>query len=282
MKGNSVYYDYYISNNGATEYYGYDYDLDYYTDNVKRQGLGFLEDFASGVYDTDSFLMVLAPPACHDPFTPAPQYNFTNLQAERTPNWNWTRLDTGGINTKGQIYNDVRPFNQYVANIIDQIYSQRIGVMMSVDDMVEELYLKVDDLGLMDDTIWIYTSDHGYHLGTFGLGWDKRQLYEEDIKVPFVVLGPGIPQNAMTSKIALNVDIAPTLIELTTGDSSAIPAHMDGQSLVPWIYSTEDDGLSEQVLVEYWGEIGFIYDHYSNFKIDPELFDGWQVCPQNV
>ena len=93
-----------------------------------------------------------------------------------------------------------------------------------------------------------------------GNSWDKRQLYESDIRIPFVVMGPGIPRNATTSKVAVSIDIAPTLIELATGNSHAVPEEMDGHSLASWMRtdtaSDIDSQHSEQFLVEYYGRSG--------------------------
>lgn len=56
--------------------------------------------------------------------------------------------------------------------------------------------------------------DHGQHLGQFGMGFDKRQLYETDIRVPLLVRGPGVVANATSDAIASHVDLAPTFLDM--------------------------------------------------------------------
>ena len=139
----------------------------------------------------------------------------------------------------------------------DQTWRFRLGTLLSVDDLVEAVFNKVEKMGneILDNTYFIYTSDHGFHLGQYGMGYDKRQLYENDIRIPFIIRGPNVPKNKTTDVFALNVDIAPTIVDLTTG---TIPSEMDGMSLVPIINSTLHSniysGIDQQFLIEYYGE----------------------------
>jgi len=107
----------------------------------------------------------------------------------------------------------------------------------------------------LDNTYIIYTSDNGYHLGQFGIPIDKRQPYESDLRVPMYVRGPGIkPATKITSSFALNIDVAPTVLEL-----AGVPKHMvqsfnfDGQSLKSLLIEGETS-RDTQFLVEYYGE----------------------------
>ena len=82
------------------------------------------------------------------------------------------------------------------------------------------------------------------------MGWDKRQLYETDIRVPIIISGPGISYGE-TNKVALNIDLAPTIIDLVGG---MVPDIMDGQSLKPWLYGNQSvSDEKQQFLIEYYG-----------------------------
>ena len=84
----------------------------------------------------------------------------------------------------------------------DIFYQRRWSVLRSVDDMVERLVESMTAAGVWDNTYFVYTSDHGYHLGEFGMLYDKRMLYETDIRVPLFVKGPGIVAGSIFNQSA--------------------------------------------------------------------------------
>merc|ERR1711971_191769 len=109
---------------------------------------------------------------------------------------------------------------------------------------------------LFDNTYFMYSSDHGFHSGQFGMGFDKRQLYENDIRIPFYVSGPGIKAGSVSNRFVLNVDVAPTIVELATG---SVPDIYDGRSFVPFLNGNDnanEAGPQQQFLIEYYGEGG--------------------------
>jgi arylsulfatase A-like enzyme len=102
----------------------------------------------------------------------------------------------------------------------------------SLDRSVGNVMQTLKDLNLDENTVVIFLSDHGYLWGEHGLG-GKWLLYEESIRTPIIVRGPGIPDNMKSTKVddmALNIDIAPTILDLA---GIQIPDEMDGVSLLP-------------------------------------------------
>jgi len=122
-----------------------------------------------------------------------------------------------------------------------------------VDENVGRLLRALDELGLTTNTVVIFTSDNGYYLGEHGLG-DKRSLYEESIRVPLLVRWPGrFPKGATVDELALNLDLAPTLLELA---GVRVPSEMQGRSWVPLLTGQRAPWRSA-FLMQYFFERGF-------------------------
>jgi arylsulfatase A-like enzyme len=100
----------------------------------------------------------------------------------------------------------------------------------SIDDNVGRLLDFLDRQGLTENTVVIYTSDQGFFLGDHGW-FDKRFMYEQSIRMPFLIRWPGVVRPGTVQKaMALNVDFAPTFMEMA---GLGVPADMQGRSLLP-------------------------------------------------
>jgi len=105
-----------------------------------------------------------------------------------------------------------------------------LATVQSVDDSVGQVLAMLDRTGLARNTIVIYTSDQGFFLGDHGL-FDKRFMYEESIRMPFLVRWPaGIAPGAKMDAMVLNVDFAPTFLDLAGLPPSP---DMQGRSILP-------------------------------------------------
>ena len=109
---------------------------------------------------------------------------------------------------------------------IDTHYRQRLQSMMAVDDMVGRVIDELRAKGKLDNTYIFFTSDHGYHMGQHRLTPLKNTAYEEDIRVPLIVVGPGVPRGERPH-LVLNNDFAPTFAALA---GVAAPDFVDGRS----------------------------------------------------
>lgn len=105
------------------------------------------------------------------------------------------------------------------------------GVLLSVDENVGRVLDFLDENGLTENTIVVYTSDNGFLLGEHGL-FDKRLMYEESIRVPLAIRYPAKirPGTVDREHLVLNVDLAPTLLQLA---GVPVPFGLHGRSLAP-------------------------------------------------
>lgn len=102
--------------------------------------------------------------------------------------------------------------------------------IQAVDDGVGQLLEYLDSSGLSENTIVIYSSDQGFYLGEHGW-YDKRWMFEESLRMPFLIRWPGvIPPGTESRALIQNIDYAPTFLDVAGAD---IPAEMQGRSLLP-------------------------------------------------
>ena len=111
-------------------------------------------------------------------------------------------------------------------------YRSRIGSLYAVDDMVKRLVTTLRKTGDLKNTVIMFLSDNGFLLGEHRIPNGKQYPYEESIRVPFEIRGPGIPKKEVRKQPGMNVDIAPTVLDLA-GIPAAAP--IDGRSLMPLI-----------------------------------------------
>jgi arylsulfatase A-like enzyme len=107
-----------------------------------------------------------------------------------------------------------------------------LACVQGVDDSVGTVLDYLEKSGLAKNTIVFYSSDNGFYLGDLGL-FDKRFMYEPGLRVPLVVKGPGIKAGAVPEQFVLNIDLAPTFLDLA---GEPIPDWMQGRSLVPLLH----------------------------------------------
>jgi len=123
----------------------------------------------------------------------------------------------------------------------------------AADDNLGRLLGTLDELGLADDTVVIFTTDNGYYLGEHGL-LDKRSAYDESLRIPLLVRYPKrFPKGKVLDEIALNIDVAPTLLDLA---GVATPPEMQGRSWVP-LLEGKGVGWRESFFSEYFFENRF-------------------------
>ena len=146
-----------------------------------------------------------------------------------------------------------------------QRYLKRyLRTVESIDESVGRILDYLDENKLAENTIVIYTSDQGFFLGEHGW-FDKRFMYEESFKMPFLVRYPQEIQPGLICKnMACNVDFAPTFLDFA---GLPIPNYMQGNSLRPLLKDTVPEDWPEVAYHRYWMHRDPNHNAYSHYGI---------------
>jgi arylsulfatase A-like enzyme len=153
----------------------------------------------------------------------------------------------------------------------------------AIDENVGRVLDRLDELGLSDNTIVVYTSDQGFYLGEHGW-YDKRFMYEQSMRTPLIIRYPdSIPAGQVADALVVNLDTAPTLLDFA---GVAAPPEMQGRSLRPLTQGQTPDDWRQGVYYHYseyphgWHDVrphyGIRTDRYKLIHFYGEL-DVWEL-----
>lgn len=129
-----------------------------------------------------------------------------------------------------------RNIDQLNTSQIDRARTAYWGLVHRMDEMIGRIIGALEENGLLDNTLIVYASDHGDHLGDRGLWW-KHTFYEESVKVPLIMRLPGaLPAGQTRQQVVNLVDLSQTMLEIM--DACPLP-HADGRSF--WQVAQDDD-----------------------------------------
>ncbi|MFA5830399.1 MAG: LamG-like jellyroll fold domain-containing protein [Candidatus Paceibacterota bacterium] len=227
-----AYYNYTINENGFVHSFGSTPE-EYQTDVLATKAADYI---GSNADSSKPFFLWLAPVAPHlgspSPIgpEPAPRYKnlFSSLALPTPPNFN-----EADVSDKPTYLRELTPLmNTTLLNLATESFRRRRESILSVDDMVEKVVNALKAAGKYDNTVIVYTSDNGYYHGEHRRPMRKMWVYEESIRVPLVISGPGIPKGQIRNQMVLNLDVTATVLDL----AKALPGRQnDGGSLVPII-----------------------------------------------
>ena len=265
FKGQGTYFDPLFNVNGEHEQ-----AQGYTTDVITDYALDWLKQERS-----DPFYLQVAYKAVHYPFTPAPRFDeryaeavvpYPETIADTESNYrtqpNWVRERRYGIHGIDHMFTG--PFDQDPVPDFEDWYRQYAENVHGLDHNIGRILDYLKQSGLAENTLVIYTSDNGFAIGEHGF-YDKRDAFEESIRVPMVAWAPGMIEPGTTiTKMVQNIDLAPTFLQLT--GTSAPDAHViDGRSFLPLLRGERLNApWRDKILYEYYWEW--------NFPATPTLF----------
>jgi arylsulfatase A-like enzyme len=119
----------------------------------------------------------------------------------------------------------------------------------SLDENVGRLLDHLEQMGVLDNTLVVYTSDQGFYMGEHGW-YDKRFMYEESFRTPLIMLPPkGFQRRGRVEELVQNIDHAPTLLDIA---GVKVPDDMHGRSLVPLMGRDMTDNWREALYYHYY------------------------------
>jgi N-acetylglucosamine-6-sulfatase len=225
----------------------------YTTDILTDSALAWLQRQRRGA-QSQPFFLYLSHKAVHAEFVPAARHagryasapiRYPETMANTDSNYRgkprWVREQRNSWHGVDYMYHGAMQF--------DGFYRSYNETLLALDESIGRVLDFVDSTGLASSTLVVYMSDNGFLLGEHGL-IDKRNAYEESIRVPMLAYAPGLvaPGSTITQMVR-NIDVAPTILDL----AGAPPLrNMDGRSVLPALRGQRMAQDSEMLYEYYW------------------------------
>lgn len=176
--------------------------------------------------EANPFLLFISIGSPHDPYQTAPE-KYRKMFEDKEVIIN----ENVPIDKRERVTKDLRGYYAHIA---------------AIDDCIGKMWQTLKELGIEDNTIVVFSSDHGDLLGAHG-SWNKQQPYEESIRVPFLLHYPKLfGKNGRVSDVLLNTpDIMPTLLSLC---GLSIPSSVEGKDLSGILKGTKKDNVGHTLI----------------------------------
>jgi iduronate 2-sulfatase len=172
----------------------------------------------------------------HTPYV-SPKAYFDKYPVDKMPVVHGVKEDQADIPAPG-----LASYKKEQDKLTDDLRRQAVqgyySAISFMDAQAGKVLDALDRLGLTNNTIVVFTSDHGYHLGEHGL-WQKQSLFEESTRVPLIVAGPGVAKPGVAESPVGLIDLYPTLTEMCGVEA---PKNLQGQSLTAMLKDTTVKG----------------------------------------
>ena len=260
FKGQGDYYNPVINVNGTEEVHT---DSAYVSDVLTDYALDFLNN-----RDPEKpFFLYLSHKGVHAMFKPAKRHRgiYENGEVAYPATMFPPKHPRSTVTAEEYNYEDVPNWvkdQRYSWHGVDYMYHGEIGfeafykryceTLLAVDESIGTVLDYLEKEGLMENTIVIYMGDNGFSFGEHGL-IDKRQAYEESMRVPMLAMGGGIPAGSVVEEVVQNVDVGPTVLDFAGLETKD---HMNGNSFKKLLYQ-ESIPWRDTVYYEYFWERPF-------------------------
>jgi arylsulfatase A-like enzyme len=238
-------FNYTLNENGTVCHYG-DQPQDYMTDVLSGKAGDFIK---SSAWLGQPFALEVATFAPHRPSTPAPrdQGSFPTVRAPRGP-----AFDRQPTDAPPWLAN-LKPLSPTNTRRIDAEFRRRVEDVQAVDRMIGHLGATLAAMHQLKNTYFVFSSDNGYHMGEYRMRPGKQTAFDTDIRVPLVVVGPGVQPGSTINAMASSIDLAPTFQEI----AGARPvATQDGVSLLDLLHGQPAPAdWQRAILVEHHGPV---------------------------
>jgi len=296
-------FDHWVSFSGQGKYNGNTLNIDgkevqnkgYITDELTNYSLDFI-DKESG----KPFCLYLSHKAVHQPFTPAKRHkgvyaddpvpkreNFFDTLKDK-PKWQRRKGKPEKMlrlryNNPPRPHPELRP-PHYNAKVGGSAGTKKyLGSIPAVDDGIGKIYEMLEKKGILENTAIIFAGDNGYLHGEHRRG-DKRVAYNESMRIPLVMRLPGkIPAKSTVEEMVLNIDVAPTILEIA---GVGQPEVMQGKSFLPLFDKEKKTDWRDSFLFTYWVDLipniprivavrtdRYVYSTYPDIDDKAELYD---------
>lgn len=240
----------------------------YQTDVITKKVLDILTDTPQD----KPFFMYIAPGATHstfkfpevrselptrDPFLPYEalglgwtypipakrhEHLFPDAKVPRTP---W--FDPDVFENKPSWHKKLKRKTPKQLEEMDKWHRARLRTVQAVDETIEHIWLELEKSGRAEETYFVFLSDNGYHLGHLRMNVGKSSPYETDIRIPFLIRGPGVPKGEVSDQMVTAADLAPTVMKMAGIEPKE---WMDGRPIDLAGGNDGGKGVGEAFLVE--------------------------------
>lgn len=215
----------------------------------------------------------------HNPWDPPKKYSEPYMQMDLPE----PRTYPGELEEQSLMHTGARyGYTKEVADHIDRYperekdYIKRLraahyGNLTLIDRQVEKILAALEAKGQLENTVIIYSADHGGMIGDHGC-FHKGFIYERSANVPFVVHCPARYKPCRTQALCGGVDLMPTILSLA---GAPVPVAVEGTDLTP-LFSRDTEAISDQTIIEIGGNIGVVTDRWKLFvhrNGEGELYD---------